>query len=101
MPIKRSAVPFALAPRAAVVEAPRTRARPADPTALQFDQAMRHFDTGQWHQAFAELSVLANRGHPAAARIALMLARRGPSLFGGTFAATQEEQAQWRRQGDS
>jgi hypothetical protein len=45
--------------------------------------------------------VLANRGHPAAARIALMLVRRGTSLFGGTFTATPEEQAHWGRQGDS
>ena len=101
MAIKRSAFPFALAPREAVAGSANTHAEPTDATELRFDEAMRRFETGRWDLAFAELSVLANRGHPAAARIALMLARRGTSLFGGPFAATREEQAQWGRNGDS
>ncbi len=97
MATKRSAVPFAFGPHEAALAATTTRAGQADATALQFDQAMRRFETGHWSRAFEELRALANREHPAAARIALMLVRRGTSLFGGTFTATREEQARWHR----
>jgi hypothetical protein len=101
MTIKRFPVRTTIAPREAVFAATNTRTVQVDTPAQRFDHAMRHFETGHWHEAFAELSVLANRGHPVAARIALMMVRRGTSLFGGTFTATREEQAFWHRRCDS
>lgn len=98
MAIKRSTVSFLLASRAAAAADTGVRSRPVDATTSGFDQAMRRFESGQWDEAFAELSDLANRGHPAAARIALMLVGRGTSLFGGRFAASPEERARWQRQ---
>jgi hypothetical protein len=72
---------------------------PRDAMALRFEHAMQRFQSAEWSEAFTELRTLANRGHPPAARIALMLARRGPSLFGGSFPATGQERARWQSHG--
>jgi len=74
--------------------------RPLDPTSRRFQQAIEALETGCWSEAFSALSALANGGHAPAARIALMLARRGTLLFGGTFPATSREKALWQRIGE-
>jgi len=89
------------APHDAVAAARNTGTGAVDATALRFDHAMRRFETSEWKEAFAELCALADRGHPTAARIALMLVRRGTSLFGGAFTATRERQARWHHLGGS
>ncbi len=76
------------------------RRRQTDGMALRFDEAMRLVTHQQWLPAFDVLTGLANAGHPAAARMALMLARRGAVLFGGRFAATAQEKLRWRQLGD-
>jgi hypothetical protein len=77
-----------------------SRVGQVDPMAQRFDVAIQLLEVGCWSQAFAELSELANHGHPPASRIALMLMRRGPSLFGGAFPATPQEQARWQGNGE-
>lgn len=68
--------------------------------AQRFDRAIALLETGDGTGAFAELTELANQGHPPASRIALMLARRGTSLFGGTYPATDEQRACWQQNGE-
>jgi hypothetical protein len=77
-----------------------TRVCQLDTMAQRFDRAIQLLEASHWSQAFAELSELANHGHPPASRIALMLARRGTSLFGGAFPATRQEQARWQGNGE-
>ena len=72
------------------------RRRQTDAVALRFDEAMRLATHEQWAPAFDALAGLANAGHPASARMALMLARRGAALFGGRFAATAQEVHHWQ-----
>lgn len=76
----------------------RPVATPAPAAALQpsFGRALGHLEAGAWTQAFAELSALANDGHAASARIALMMVSRGGSLFGGHYRATAQDIARWR-----
>jgi len=100
MAIKYSSVTISSARGGAVSAATATRALNADPTSRRFQQAVETLETGCWSEAFSSLSDLANRGHAPSARIALMLARRGTSLFGGTFPATQREKAHWQRIGE-
>ena len=76
------------------------RAVQIDTPAPRFDQAIELLESGHWSRAFAELSELANQGHPPASRIALMLARRGGSLFGGAFPATRQARARWQLNGE-
>ena len=61
-----------------------------------FGRALGHLEAGAWAQAFAELSALANGGHAASARIALMMASRGGPLFGGHYRASAQDIARWR-----
>jgi hypothetical protein len=86
---------------ATVQAAPRRAAdAPKAVTQARFERGMARFESGQWAQAFAELSALANRGHPAAARLSMMLVRRGAALFGGSFCASDQEQRRWRQLGE-
>ena len=72
------------------------RRRQTDSMALRFDEAMWLATQEQWAPAFEALAGLANSGHPASARMALMLARRGAALFGGRFGATAQEMQHWQ-----
>ena len=91
-----------LAPRETALTDATARAGPVvEATRSHFERAMQRFESGQWDVAFAELSALADRGHPAAARVALMLVHRGSSLFGGRFSASREQRARWQRQSDA
>ena len=68
----------------------------SDSDALRFDHALGLLEAGAWSEGFVALGALADRGHPAAARIALMLARRGTALFGGHFPASRQERQRWQ-----
>ncbi|HEX6704207.1 MAG TPA: hypothetical protein VF169_05555 [Albitalea sp.] len=72
----------------------------ADERAQRFDDAVRFMQEGCWHTAFIELSELADGGHPQAARIALLFVRRGTSLFGGSFHASDSQRHNWQRVSD-
>jgi hypothetical protein len=65
--------------------------------AVRFGHALSLLEAGRWPQAFEALSALAHRGHPSAARIALMMASRGGPLFGGHFRATASDLARWQQ----
>lgn len=97
--IKHSEVRLAAAPNETIATPANGWTAHRDEIALQFEHAMRRFESAQWAQAFIDLRALADRGHPPAARIALMLVCRGKSLFGGTYAATREQRARWHRHG--
>ena len=57
--------------------------------------AMETYQAQAWPQAFAQLAALADAGDPAAARVAAMMARQGPLLFGQRFDVSPERLARW------
>jgi len=63
-------------------------------------EAMRLLESGQWQRAFKSLAGLADAGHPQAARVALLLVRRGSRLFGGSFRAGTQQQQCWMQASD-
>ena len=67
-----------------------------DAAAAAFDRAMDHFAHSHWSEAFKELVPLADSGHREAARVALLMAARGPRLFGQTFTASPSQRDRWR-----
>ena len=98
--------PHAATPQTALArpvpgEALGTRSgRQHDADAQAFARALSLFEAGEWGAAFAGLRPLADRGHPQAARLALLLARRGPVLFGGRYAATAHQRRHWAAHSD-
>jgi hypothetical protein len=76
--------------RVAEVRAPALAPNPS------FGRALGHLEAGAWPQAFTELAALADDGHAASARIALMMVSRGGSLFGGHYRASAQDIARWR-----
>ena len=71
----------------------------ADAPAMRYRSAMAAYETRQWPQAFEALSDLADAGNPAAARVAEMMVRQGPALFGQRFDVSAERVARWERVG--
>jgi hypothetical protein len=65
-----------------------------------WDLAIRHLAQGDSMAAYKELVSLANAGHIAAARIAMLMTTRGPRLFGQRFAASPSERERWHRISD-
>jgi hypothetical protein len=63
----------------------------------RFRMAMEAYEAQQWPQAYAQLSAAADAGDPAAARVATMMARQGPLLFGQRFDVSPERLQRWDR----
>ena len=63
----------------------------------RFRVAMEAYEAQQWPQAYAQLSAAADAGDPAAARVAAMMARQGPLLFGQHFDVSPERLQRWDR----
>ena len=61
----------------------------------RFRTAMQAYEAQQWPQAYAQLSTAADAGDPAAARVAAMMARQGPLLFGQHFDVSPERLQRW------
>jgi hypothetical protein len=61
----------------------------------RFRVAMEAYEAQQWPQAYAQLSAAADAGDPAAARVAAMMARQGPLLFGQHFDVSPERLQRW------
>jgi len=61
----------------------------------RFRVAMQAYEAQQWPQAYAQLSAAADAGDPAAARVATMMARQGPLLFGQRFDVSPERLQRW------
>jgi len=66
------------------------------PAPSAFDHAIEHLAHGRWSEAFATLVPLADAGHREAARIAMLMATRGPRLFGRTFPASPSQRRHWQ-----
>jgi len=61
----------------------------------RFRMAMQSYDAQQWPQAYAQLSAAADAGDASAARVATMMARQGPLLFGQHFDVSPERLQRW------
>ena len=61
----------------------------------RFRVAMEAYEAQQWPQAYAQLSAAADAGDPAAARVAAMMARQGPLLFGQRFDVSPDRLQRW------
>ena len=64
---------------------------------MRYRVAMESYQARQWPQAWEELAALADDGDAAAARVAAMMARQGPVLFGQRFDVSPERLARWQR----
>ena len=80
--------------------AARSRVRSDEAPARQapstFDRAIEHLAHGRWTEAYDLLASLADAGDPEAARVAMLMAMRGPRLFGRSFAATSSRRRRWQ-----
>lgn len=72
-----------------------------EPAPFTFDEALAHFTRQDYAGAFDALSGLADNGHAAAARMALLMAQRGTRLFGQSFVASLESCRRWQTLGDA
>jgi hypothetical protein len=60
-----------------------------------FERAMRAYAHDHYPLAFADLASLADRGHGEAARIAWLMHRHGPRLYGGRFEVEPGRAGRW------
>ena len=70
------------------------RARGEAP-AGRFRAAMQAYEAQQWPRAYEQLAAAADAGDPSAARVATMMARQGPLLFGQSFDVSRERLLRW------
>ena len=70
-------------------------AQHAESPGARLRAAMETYQARAWPQAYAQLSALADAGDPSAARVAAMMARQGPLLFGQRFDVSPERLARW------
>ncbi len=68
-----------------------------DPVTLRHRAAMADYQAGRWPEAYQGLAALADAGDPDAARLAALMVRQGPLLYGQRFDASPERQAAWAR----
>ncbi len=68
-----------------------------DAPARRLRAAMQAYDARQWPQAYDQLAAAADAGDPSAARVATMMARQGPVLFGRRFDVSPERLRQWEQ----
>jgi len=69
----------------------------AESPAVRYRAAMESYQAQQWPQAYEALSTLADDGNASAARVAAMMVRQGPQLFGQRFDVSPERLARWER----
>jgi len=67
----------------------------AHPKALQ--EATVHYQAGNWGEAFHRLSLLADAGHPDAARIALFMRRYSVQMYGSYWHVDEQRVQRWER----
>jgi hypothetical protein len=60
--------------------------------------ALAEYEACHWATAYQTFAVLAEEGHRPAARIALLMAARGPALYGQSFAASAAQRQRWAAQ---
>ena len=64
---------------------------------IRFAEAMDYYQLGKWAKAYERLAALADNNHAGAARIALLMYRFSPSLYGVTSNASKEQAERWAR----
>ena len=62
-----------------------------------FDAAMQSYEDCHFSIAYDRLAMLADGGHAEAARIALLMVRYGPQLYGGQWSASTYQIENWTR----
>lgn len=82
---------FLLCTNAAAATSPMDTAR----SEAQFNEAMDLYSMGRWAAAYGRFADLADHGHAEAARIALLMLRYGPRLYGRDWGASQPQINQW------
>ena len=60
-----------------------------------FISAVRLYEDCHWEFAFERLALLADQGHPPAAKLVLLMLRYGNALYGTGFRAEPEQVARW------
>lgn len=58
-------------------------------------KAMDSYERCQWGAAFEQLAALADGGDAESARIALLMARFGPTMYGSRFDANAQQRERW------
>ncbi len=76
--------------------APAAAAPPSLADKLQA-QALESFRSGRFPEAYGRFIMLAEAGHPAAARYALWMCEHGPELFGKDWDCAAEQVEDWAR----
>ena len=61
----------------------------------RFRIAMEAYEAQQWPKAYEQLAAAADAGDASAARVATMMARQGPLLFGQRFDVSRERLQRW------
>ena len=61
----------------------------------RFRMAMEAYEAQQWPKAYEQLAAAADAGDASAARVATMMARQGPLLFGQRFDVSRERLQRW------
>lgn len=69
----------------------------AAPMDGRFEAAMQQYDDSHYGAAYEQFASLADQGHDEAARIALLMARFGPQLYGHQWPASAEQKAHWQQ----
>lgn len=71
---------------------------PAAPAgAAGFDVGMLAYEVNHWPQAYAAFAAAADQGHAESARLALLMWRYGPTLYGQRFPAEERQIERWSR----
>jgi len=69
----------------------------AAPEDDSFATAMQNYDDCHYTVAFQSLAALADGGHAGAARIAFLMVRFGPQLYGSQWSASPNQIDKWAR----
>lgn len=70
-------------------------ALPARADDAAFDAAMQLYERNHWPAAFTALSRLADAGEAEAARIATLMWRHGPALYGSRLTPSDAQVGRW------
>ena len=70
-------------------------AQPSADMQRRLGMAMDSYERCQWGAAFEQLSALADGGHAESARIALLMARFGPTMYGSRFDTDAQQRERW------
>lgn len=66
-----------------------------DVLAQRHAEALAAYQIGHWAAAYQAFVALADAGHRPAARVALLMAARGPALYGQSFEASAPQRQRW------